>query len=168
MPSMTGKALLFVGTFVFCLAFLATPGMSQKYRALEGVESIKALFDVRNGDPGSLYSQLHLVYTTYRDRTVRSSDDTPQFAVVFMGGSVVALSRNRDRFSAEERETLNKMDDLLVKMDKAGIILEVCKVAVGSRNVDLDAIPSEVEPVPNGWVSSIGYQAKGYSLVPLY
>ncbi|MFT8090585.1 hypothetical protein ACMYML_23410, partial [Salmonella enterica subsp. enterica serovar Enteritidis] len=91
----------------------------------------------------------HLVYTTYRDRVVRSSDDSPQFAVIFMGGSVGALSQNRDRFSEQERETLNKMDDLLARMAEAGITLEVCKVAVGSRNVDLDAIHPDVEPVPN-------------------
>lgn len=168
MQSRFRKALLFAGTLVCCLAFLANPGMSQKYEALQGVDSIKALFDFRSGDPGSLYSHLHLVYTTYKDQTVRNSDDSPQFAVIFMSQSVVALSRNRGQFSAEERKTLKKMDDLLAKMDKAGITLEVCKVAAGSQNVDLDSIIPEVQPVPNGWVSSIGYQAKGYSLVPVY
>ena len=168
MQSRFRKALLFAGTLLFCLAFLANPGISQKYEALQGVDSIKAVFDFRSGDPGSLYSHLHLVYTTYKDQTVRSSDDSPQFAVIFMSRSVVALSRNREQFSAKEKEILEKMDDLLTKMDKAGITLEVCEVAAGSQDVHLDSIPSEVEPVPNGWVSSIGYQAKGYSLVPVY
>jgi intracellular sulfur oxidation DsrE/DsrF family protein len=168
MQSLSGKALLVLGTLVVGLAFLANPGMSQKPRALQGVDTVKALFDVRSGDPGFLYSHLHLVYTTYKDQMVRNSDESPQFAVVFMSRSVVPLSRNRDQFSAEERETLDQMDDLLVKMDKAGITLEVCEVALGSQNVDLDSIPSEVDSVRNGWVSSIGYQAKGYSLVPVY
>ena len=168
MQSRFRKALLFAGTLLFCLAFLANPGISQKYEALQGVDSIKAVFDFRNGDPGFLYSHLQLVYTTYTDQMVRSSDESPQFAVVFMSRSVVPLSRNRDRFSAEERETLDQMDDLLVKMEEAGITLEVCEVALGSQNVDLDSIPSEVDSVRNGWVSSIGYQAKGYSLVPVY
>jgi intracellular sulfur oxidation DsrE/DsrF family protein len=142
--------------------------MSQKYEALQGVDSIKAVFDFRNGDPGFLYSHLHLVYTTYTDQMVRSSDDSPQFAVIFMSKSVAPLSRDRGQFSAEERKTLEKMDRLLAKMAKAGITMEVCEVAAGSQNVELDSIIPEVKPVPNGWVSSIGYQAKGYSLVPVY
>jgi intracellular sulfur oxidation DsrE/DsrF family protein len=167
MQSIWTKSVVVAGILV-CLAVLATPGMSQKYQALQGVESIKAVFDCRTGDPGSLYSHLHLVYTTYKDQAVRSADESPQLAVVFMGRSVVPLSRDREQYSAEEKEILQKMDDLLIKMDKAGITLEVCKVAVGSQNVDLDSIISEVDPVPNGWVSSIGYQTKGYSLVPVY
>lgn len=167
MQSIWTKTVVFAGILI-SLAFMASPGMSQEYEALKGVDSVKAVFDFRTGDPGTLYSHLNLVHTTYKDQAVRNSDESPQFAIVFIGRSVVPLSRNRDQFSAEERGTLAEMDDLLVKMDKAGITLKICEVAADAHNVDLDAIPSVVEPVHNGWISTIGYQAKGYSQVPVY
>lgn len=168
MPSTTKKAAVFACALACCIAFLANPGFGRDYRALKGVDSIRAVFDCRNGDPGYLLSHLHLVYTTYKDKSVRSADTSPEFAVIFMSESVAALSRDREEFSPKERKTLEKMDDLLVRMAEAGIVLEVCEVAAGSQNVDLDSIIPQVEPVPNGWVASIGYQAKGYSLVPMY
>ena len=34
--------------------------------------------------------------------------------------------------------------------------------------VDASSISEDISRVPNGWISSIGYQAQGYSLVPVY
>jgi hypothetical protein len=35
-------------------------------------------------------------------------------------------------------------------------------------NVDPETISPLISRVDNGWISSIGYQAKGYQLVPVY
>jgi hypothetical protein len=34
--------------------------------------------------------------------------------------------------------------------------------------VEPTSILAEIEQVGNGWISEIGYQARGYSLVPVY
>jgi len=34
--------------------------------------------------------------------------------------------------------------------------------------VDTASILPEIKHVPNGWISLIAYQAKGYSIVPVY
>lgn len=168
MQSISKKAVGVAGALACCIVFLASPGLSQDYAALKGLDSIRAVFDCREGDPGALLAHLNLTYQTYMDQSVRKKDQSPDFAVVFMGQSVVFLSRDREGFSPAEKEILKKMDKLLVKMAEAGITLEVCKVAAGGHNVDIDSIIPQIEPVPNGWISSIGYQAKGYSLVPIY
>lgn len=168
MQSISRKAAVIGGTLVCCIVFLANTGFSQEYSALKGIGSIKAVFDCREGEPRSLLSHLKLTYKMYMDKSLRKHDESPDFAVVFMGKSVVFLSQDREEFSTGKKEILEKMDNLLLKMDEAGITLEVCKVAANGQNVDLDSIIPEIEPVPNGWISSIGYQSKGYSLVPIY
>jgi intracellular sulfur oxidation DsrE/DsrF family protein len=92
----------------------------------------------------------------------------PVFVVVFMASAVKLISSNRTEFSAEEQEYLKGIDDTISKMSKAGIHLEVCLAAVKYFGVDPGSIRSEIKQVGNGWISEIGYQASGYSLVPVY
>ena len=51
---------------------------------------------------------------------------------------------------------------------KDGIRLEVCMYAVKFFGVNPESISKEIHRVGNGWISSLGYQQKGYSLVPAY
>ncbi len=155
----------------FCLgAAMLRPGMgsAQSYRSLEGVESVQAVFDIRDDNPENVLFHLQLVHDTYKDKEIRSADGKPDFAVVFMDLSVTLLSQDREGFTPKEKQTLEKMDALLEKMAAEGIQLEVCLVATDFFGLDPKSFPPEIEPVPNGWIASIGYQAKGYSLVPVY
>jgi intracellular sulfur oxidation DsrE/DsrF family protein len=78
------------------------------------------------------------------------------------------LSQNRESFSPQEREMLKKADQLMSAMAEDGVTLEVCLVALDYYGVDADSVADDIHRVKNGWISSIGYQAKGYSLVPVY
>jgi intracellular sulfur oxidation DsrE/DsrF family protein len=53
-------------------------------------------------------------------------------------------------------------------MSKNGIKLEICLIAAKVFNVDPASVLPEIKRVGNGWISMIGYQAQGYSLVPVY
>jgi intracellular sulfur oxidation DsrE/DsrF family protein len=78
------------------------------------------------------------------------------------------LSQNRESFSPQEREILQKADQLMSAMAEDGVTLEVCLVALDYYGVEADSVADNIQRVKNGWISSIGYQAKGYSLVPVY
>lgn len=147
---------------------LTSMGAAQEYPALEGVTSVKAIFDIRNGDPLYLLEHLQLVQKTFADEALRKNGDSPDFALVFMDKSVLALSQDREGYAAEDKEILQKMDKLLSTMVEEGAVLEVCQEAVDYYEVELESIDQDIKRVPNGWISSIGYQAKGYSLVPMY
>jgi hypothetical protein len=45
--------------------------------------------------------------------------------------------------------------------------LEQCMLAAEVYEIDPEDILPEIDRVKNGYVSTIGYQAKGYSLVPV-
>ena len=152
-----------------CLPWLfASPGAAGDYLALEGVTAVKTIFDVRDGKPESALVHLQLLHDTYKDQAIRKASSRPDFVVVFMGPSVKLLSSNRESFSPEQRKTLEKVDLLLSAMAKDGIRLEMCLFAANFFHVDPKTVSSQLAPVGNGWISEIGYQAKGYSLVPIY
>ena len=136
--------------------------------ALKGVKSIKALFDFRIGSPGSAALHLKLMHQTFKDKILLAVDKKPEFVVVFIGPSVKLISKNREGFSPEEQATLAEIAATISEMSKDGIKLEICLVASKVFGVDPATVLPEIKAVPNGWISEIGYQAQGYSLVPAY
>lgn len=65
-------------------------------------------------------------------------------------------------------KTLAEMDKVVSAMAKDGIRMEMCMFAADLLKVDAASVSLEIQRVPNGWISSLGYQAKGYSLIPAF
>ncbi len=153
--------------FTACLSLVFSSVLTaQEIEALKGVETAKAIFDVRNGNPQKTARILHLIQQTYND--LQAAGKKPDFKVVFMGPSVKLLSSNREGFSEEDRKPLDAIVESISGLSKAGIGMEICRVAMKSAEVDPETVSGEITPVDNGWVSSIGYQLQGYALLPLY
>ncbi|MCF8037669.1 MAG: DsrE family protein [Desulfobacteraceae bacterium] len=163
---------IFLPILVFSalLLLLVSPALvpAGEYKSLQGAGSADTVFDFRESDPASALAHLSLAHNVFRDQAIRDVSKDADFVVIFMGGSVKMLSSNRNAFTDDQRKTLERMDNVISKMIKDGITLEVCLFAVDSQGVDPESISPEIERVPNGWISSIGYQAKGYALVPVY
>ena len=139
---------------------------AQDYEALKGVNSAKAIFDVRIGSPKSAAVHLKLIHQTFKD--LAASKKQPVFAVVFLGPSVKLISKNREGFAPEDLKSLDEIAEAITGMSKDGIAFEICLIAARLFNVDPAAVLPEIKRVENGWFSVIGYQAQGYSLVPAY
>jgi len=139
---------------------------AQEYEALKGLKSAKAIFDVRIGSPKAAALHLQLIQQAYKDLGARKLK--PGFAVVFIGPSVKLISKNREGFSAEDQKKLDEIAGTISQMSKAGIKLEICLIAARVLGVDPASILPEIKKVQNGYISVIGYQAHGYSLVPVY
>jgi len=161
----TGLTLFFAVCFL-CVA--ASNAFSEEYKALKGVESIKAVFDIGSGNPQFTASMLNLVHDTFKDKNITAVTKKPVFVVVFSGPVTKLISTDRAGFSPEEQNILKKIADTISKMSKDGIRLEVCSLAVKAFGVNASTVLPEIKHVNNGWISLIGYQAKGYSIVPAY
>ena len=168
MKCQIGSCVVWVAFVVLSTIFLSGPVVAQDYQALQGVSSVKAVFDIRSNDPMNVYGHLHLIHKTFKEGTLREADADPDFAVVFSDKSVLLLSQDREKYSEQERQILNKMDQTVSAMSQAGITLEVCLFALDYFDVDKNSVSEDINRVPNGWVSLIGYQAQDYSLVPVY
>jgi len=152
---------------VFMLAVIGSASAAT-YESLAGLKSIKAIFDVRAANAKSAAIQLKLIHDTYKDKNIMAVSKKPSFIVAFMGPSVKLISRDKQGFSEEDQKLMDEIAQTVQAMAKDGIKLEVCDFASNVFGVDPASILPEIKHVPNGWISLIGYQARGYSIVPVY
>lgn len=160
------KSLVFV--FFLLLGFFISPASAVQYQGLTGVTSVNTIFDFRDGNIGSALIHLKLVHDTYKDPAIQAISQKPEFVVVFMDSSVLLLSSDREKFSDEEKKRLEEFDKTVSAMANDGVRLEVCMFAANLFGVKPESIPPEIHQVENGWIASLGYQQKGYSVIPAY
>lgn len=167
---MAKRSRIMVSIVVASVFVLAAVGFANAatYESLAGLKSIKAIFDVRAGNAKSAAMQLKLIHDTYKDKSIMAVSKKPSFIVAFMGPAVKLVSRDKQGFSPEDQKAMDEIAQTVREMSRDGIKLEVCDFAVKAFGGDPASILPEIKHVPNGWISLIGYQARGYSLVPVY
>jgi intracellular sulfur oxidation DsrE/DsrF family protein len=163
------RAIILSAVFSICLSFVVVANSSgEEYESLDGLKSIKTVFDVRLSSPKNAVSHLKLIHETFKDKNIRAVESDPTFVVIFMGPSVKLISKQREGFSSEEHTVLDEIARTISEMSKDGIEFELCLIAARVFGVDPTSVLPEFQHVGNGWISMIGYQANGYSLVPAY
>lgn len=167
---MNRSARIVIGSAVlafFLLLATAGAGLCEEYPALKGLKSVKAVFGFETGNPQTALLQLQVIRQTFQDKNIRTGKKKPEIVVVFYGPSVKLVSRNREGFTAGDQKALDDYAATIAAMSKDGVRFEICLIAMKFAGVDPASLLPEVKPVGNGWISLIGYQAKGYSLVPV-
>lgn len=137
-----------------------------KHEGLKSVKSTKVLFDISDGDAKFSAAHIELIMMPYKD--LNAMGKKPEFVVVFMAKSIKLVSKKAPGFSMDEEPYLDDIAKTLSQMAKAGIRIEACLAAAQYFNIDPADLHQDLKTVPNGWISEIGYQARGYSLVPVY
>ena len=161
-----GITCMLIAVCLLCIT--AGAAYTEEYKALTGLTSVKAVFDFRAGNPQSAAMQLDLIAQVYHDKNIRAVTEKPEFVIVFIGPSVKLISKSREGFSPEEQKKLDEIAATVSRMSKDGIRLELCLVATKVMGVDPASILPEITHVYSGWISLIGYQAQGYSIVSAY
>lgn len=146
---------------------IATPAVSGEYAALNGVKGVKAVFDVSLASPQMANIVFWAVKNVYEDQNVRSLPKAPQVVVVLHGPAVKLISTDHAGFEASDIKALDQFADMIRQMKAAGVTFEVCLYAAKVLGVDPATILPEVDRVGNGFISVVGYQAQGYSLVTI-
>jgi uncharacterized protein len=149
------------------IAMAAIPAMSGDYAALEGVKSLKTVFDVTHGSPQTANIVFWAVNNVNDDGSVRALSQPPQIVVVFHGPSVKMISTDRSGFKESDHEELDKFTNTIRQMKASGVNFEVCDYALKVMGVDPKTVMPEVDHVPNGFISIAGYQAQGYSVITI-
>ena len=165
---MKKNAILLTGLLLGAILLAANTASAAEYDFLQGLKSFKAVVDMRSGKPKSLAVQLGLIHQMYKDASVRSVTESPEFVLVFIGPAVKLVTTNTAGMSPEDKEIAGKIAETITAMAKDGIKLEICLFAVDLLGVDRSSILPEIKHVGNGWISLIGYQHLGYALVPVY
>lgn len=161
--------ILLALVLAFAVTALCAPAaMAGPYTALQGAKSADAVFDVRAKSAGSLLLAMGLVHAMYKDPAIRQVSPKPKFTVIFIGPAVKLVTTSRKGVSPADAKLMDKLDGVLAAMAKDGIKLELCVFAAKLLKVDLATILPVIEQVPNGWISLIGYEQRGFALVPIY
>jgi intracellular sulfur oxidation DsrE/DsrF family protein len=167
---MKGATRIVVMNLLFTLCLLmVTSGnsWSEEYNTLKGLETVKAVFDFELGNPQSALIHLQVIQQTFKDKNMWVSGKKPEVAIIFIGPSVKLVSKSRIGFNSEDEKTLDQLARTITEMSNDGIKMEICLIAVKLSGIEPSSILPEIKQVGNGWISLIGHEAKGYSLVPV-
>jgi len=157
-----------VSILTICLLFVIAGNVfSEEYSTLKGLKSVKAVFDFELGNPQSALLHLQVIHQTFKDKNIWMEKKKPDIVVVFIGPSVKLVSKDRGGFTADDQKILDEYANTISAMAKDGIKFEICLIAAKMLGVEPSSILPEIKQVGNGWISLIGYEAKGYSLVPV-
>jgi intracellular sulfur oxidation DsrE/DsrF family protein len=162
------KNLIWAGILVLCCFQSVVAAEEYKNsRALRQVRVAKAYFDVTNGSPGKLVNQLGFIDKAYEQ--LAKAGLKPQFVLGFHSAASAYVTKGSEDYvtSDEEIAAKKKVQAWVQRFKAKGIVMEQCMLAAEVYEIEADDILPEIDRVKNGYVSTIGYQAKGYSLVPV-
>ncbi len=159
--------VVYMITMVVLCTFAALPTAAAKGYgdALKGVKGMKAVFDYSQSEPKMSNIIFGALKGVYEDEAVTTLPEKTQLVVVFQGPAVKLITTDRSNFPEKEFAELDKFHEMIRQLKKDGVKMEVCLYAANVVGVDPSTILPEIDQVNNGFISTIGYQAQGYSLV---
>lgn len=151
---------------VTLVALSSAPVLAGDYdSALKGVKNFNVVFDYTNGDPVIGNIILKAMETVDEAAEVTSLPNAPKKAIVVHDAAVHLINTVQgDRDDATWAE-IQKFQATLKRMKEKGAKIEVCQYALDVFKVDRSTVIPEIDQVPNGFVSVVGYQEQGYALI---
>jgi intracellular sulfur oxidation DsrE/DsrF family protein len=135
--------------------------------ALAGVQQGKGIFLVDMDNPQKTALYLHLISETHK--SLLAQGVKPDLIVVFIGPTVRFLTTApAAELTAKYSAPLQAIAASVKELDGKGIRMEVCEIATDFFKVPVDKLLPGLKPVGNGFISLIGYQSKGYGLIPVF
>lgn len=141
-------------------------GKLNDHAALAGLHEAKGLFLIDVNDPMKVSHVLKVIGLTRKGLATQGVK--PHLIVVFIGPAVAFLTRDRRGISYMQERAVSAIQDEITHLTHDGINFEACGVALKGMDVSPKSLIPSVKPVGNGFISAIAYEAKGYSLVPVY
>ncbi|MCV6636129.1 DsrE family protein [Candidatus Albibeggiatoa sp. nov. NOAA] len=137
--------------------------------SLKDIAVGKAVFDINiagnNAQKLALY--LKVIEETYDGLVAQNVQ--PDILLAFRGSSVQMISTNQpEDMALDTEEQLEQVAELLKGLAEKGVKFEACSVATRVFNVANDSLLPNIQAVGNTFISLIGYQAKGYAVIPIY
>ena len=158
-----------IATIVVALLLASTSVSAEEYanrRALADIKSVSVYFDVNVGVPAQkLVTRLMLIDKT--SSQLAKAGVKAQFVIGFRGKASYFVTKGDDYVLKEDIDVKKKVVQWVKDFKARGIVMEQCLIAAEFLKIRVEDFLPEIEIVENGYVSMIGYQAKGYSLVPM-
>lgn len=152
--------------FALFLALGASAAELDDRHALAGVKTGKALFDIASANPGAIVKTLGVIGETI-DGLKRQGVE-PEIVVAFRGPAVRFLDRDGKHIPLEHADTALELSARIGKLAGRGVRFEACGISTRMMGLDNTTLVDGVHPVANTFNSLIGYQSRGYALIPVF
>lgn len=156
----------FATLFAMFFALNATAAELDDRHALAGVKTGKALFDISSGNPGGMVKALGVIGETI-DGLKRQGVE-PEIVVAFRGPAVRFLSDDNKQIPVEHAGTAMELSASIEQLAARGVRFEACGITMRMMKIDSATLDKGVHPVANTFISLIGYQSRGYALIPVF
>jgi intracellular sulfur oxidation DsrE/DsrF family protein len=158
-------AILLAVAVVCASAVVSAPVEAADDNPVAGLKDAKVAFDITAGEPGRMLLILNTIDET-REGFIKQGI-TPHFVLAFRGPATLLTQTDVSRLKPEDREAATKVAAKLKQLRGAAGIdrLDQCSIAMRGQKVDKAQVNQEVTVVENGWVTLVGYQAKGYAYI---
>ncbi|MDQ3026838.1 MAG: DsrE family protein [Pseudomonadota bacterium] len=156
-------------TVLSTLAAVALSGcaaMSQdSMHAGTSSKEMKIAFDITDANPQALMTKLTVIDLTRKQ--LIESGVTPRMVLAFRGDASYYTQTNLNLVKEADRADALKIAAQLRALRKASGVeaLEQCNVPLAARKLKPADVMQEVTLVPNGWISLVAYQQKGYGYI---
>ena len=134
---------------------------------LASAQEYKAVFDCSASDMRYTLTRFNLIEKT--KQMIEERGDTVRFAVTMHGGCAKAASVNADYIVPEEDVAfVKKVQESLKRLSGAkNVELVVCAIALEGNGIDREDVLPFLRISENSYIDTIGYQNRGYALMPL-
>ena len=89
-----------------CLLLVAVAnGFGEEYEALKGLKSVKAVFDVRAGNPKSAALSLKVIHQTYQDKNITAVTKPRVRSCLYWSLGKADIQKQRRLFSRRTKHT---------------------------------------------------------------
>jgi len=129
--------------------------------AFSGLNSTRAIYDVSSNDEKKLQFIFKVIRDTYDGATQQGVKQTT--IVSMRGPTVRLLVRGRQGDKVLQQETAGLINELTER----DIRLEACGYALNLFGVEPEDLYAGILAIGNSLNSVVGYQTKGYALVPM-
>ena len=160
---------IYIFVIIFLIFNITSPVFAERpddVDSLKGITKGKVIWDVTISDPSRLLFVMKVIATTYDDLVEQNVQ--PDMVFTFHGRVLKLLSTDSIELSLDDEVAHEELLELIHDLsERPGVKMESCSVAAQFLGIDNSTIISEIKPVGNTFVSLIGYQQKGYALIPV-
>ncbi len=158
-------AFLLGAAVVFAAPAMGAHAWAADDNPVAGLKEARVAYDITAGEPGRMLNILDTIDET-RESFMKQGI-APRFVLAFRGPASLLTQTDLARLKPEDRETAAKVAAKLKQLRGAAGIerLDQCSIAMRGQKVDKAQVSPDVTIVENGWITLIGYQAKGYAYI---
>ena len=158
-------AFLLGAAVVFAAPVMGAHAWAADDNPMAGMKEAKVAYDITAGEAGRMLLILNTIDETREG--LAKAGITPRFVLAFRGPATLLTQTDVSRIKPEDRETAAKVAAKLKQLrGTAGIErMDQCSIAMRGQKVDKAQVSPDVTVVENGWITLVGYQAKGYAYI---